>query len=424
MKRIPLGEVCRILNVKPHVLRYWEQAVPLFDPEKDRGGRRTYGEREIHLLFRMKHLIQHRKYTVEGAFKALLEESQGEKAEKKAKFQELRREILEIQECISSFGREIQKVLPYLQVPGQEHIRELLVSLPKEKKRVLLENLLDLSRDSLTFLEKMTRQIKEEKVLKVNLKASSNHTLMPSKVEEVFAKKEIALVTFLPENRVKIDLLPFIIEKIRTVEYTVGQMVPWFLFGSNQDIDLLLNYFSQNRFFGREPASLFFRKVPSIPYLWKEKLVVDPQGNIATYYPGAAGSLLLLQTEEYRQYWEHKKIRWLYVLPLNSYSLRFPQESIISESLENRNPVVGTVIQREKEWITTGIYCIATDFLKTVLLPFSQIEESKQSIIPTSTNADDVKGQTVETVLVKRCVSGVYRLWETVTKPTAYIQER
>jgi len=32
MKRMSLGEVCRLLDLRPHVIRYWEQMIPLFEP--------------------------------------------------------------------------------------------------------------------------------------------------------------------------------------------------------------------------------------------------------------------------------------------------------------------------------------------------------------------------------------------------------
>ena len=66
-KRFSIGEMARLLDVRPHVLRYWEEEIPLVAPRKDLSGRRVYTEREARLLLRLKHLLYEDRYTIEGA---------------------------------------------------------------------------------------------------------------------------------------------------------------------------------------------------------------------------------------------------------------------------------------------------------------------------------------------------------------------
>lgn len=61
-----IGEACRLLGVKPHVLRYWEQEIPLLSPRKDSSGKRVYGENDLHVLFRIRYLIYQERLTLEG----------------------------------------------------------------------------------------------------------------------------------------------------------------------------------------------------------------------------------------------------------------------------------------------------------------------------------------------------------------------
>ena len=69
MMKFSIGGVCRILGVKPHVVRYWEQEIGVLSPEKDIAGRRVFTSGDLQLLFRIKYLVHERKYTVEDGGK-------------------------------------------------------------------------------------------------------------------------------------------------------------------------------------------------------------------------------------------------------------------------------------------------------------------------------------------------------------------
>jgi DNA-binding transcriptional MerR regulator len=67
MASYSIGDVERLLRVKNYVIRYWEKEIPLIQPEKNNYGRRVYRERDLQLLFRLKHLLYERRFTIEGA---------------------------------------------------------------------------------------------------------------------------------------------------------------------------------------------------------------------------------------------------------------------------------------------------------------------------------------------------------------------
>jgi len=62
-----IREVCDLLDLKPHVLRYWESQFRFLNPAKNRSGNRVYQRREIELIMLVKHLLYTEKYTIEGA---------------------------------------------------------------------------------------------------------------------------------------------------------------------------------------------------------------------------------------------------------------------------------------------------------------------------------------------------------------------
>ncbi|MBN1649476.1 MAG: MerR family transcriptional regulator [Spirochaetales bacterium] len=59
--------MCRILEIKPHVLRYWEKEIPEVCPRKDKAGNRVYSDKNVELLLRVKHLLYKKRFTIEGA---------------------------------------------------------------------------------------------------------------------------------------------------------------------------------------------------------------------------------------------------------------------------------------------------------------------------------------------------------------------
>ena len=96
MRHFTIGEVCRALDVKPHIVRYWEQEIGILSQSKDLGGRRIYTLADLQLLFRIKFLVQERKFTVEGAAQVLLNEVDGESADAKAQVHAVRAELLRL----------------------------------------------------------------------------------------------------------------------------------------------------------------------------------------------------------------------------------------------------------------------------------------------------------------------------------------
>lgn len=62
-----IGEVCDLVGLKSHVLRYWESQFPELNPSKNRSGNRVYQRKEIRLILLVKDLLYRDKYTIEGA---------------------------------------------------------------------------------------------------------------------------------------------------------------------------------------------------------------------------------------------------------------------------------------------------------------------------------------------------------------------
>ncbi len=66
-----IGEVCRLADLQPYVLRYWETEFRALAPNKGGGGQRAYTQREIDIILRIRDLLYKEGFTIAGAKKKL-----------------------------------------------------------------------------------------------------------------------------------------------------------------------------------------------------------------------------------------------------------------------------------------------------------------------------------------------------------------
>src|SRR5215211_4072239 len=69
-----IGEVCELIKVQPHVLRYWETEFPMLAPQKNRAGQRVYRRKDVEMVLRIRDLLYEEKFTIAGAKKKLADE--------------------------------------------------------------------------------------------------------------------------------------------------------------------------------------------------------------------------------------------------------------------------------------------------------------------------------------------------------------
>ena len=68
-----IGEVSRLTDVKPYVLRYWESEFRWMSPQKSRSKQRLYRRRDIDIILLIKKLLYEQRYTIAGARQKLRE---------------------------------------------------------------------------------------------------------------------------------------------------------------------------------------------------------------------------------------------------------------------------------------------------------------------------------------------------------------
>ncbi len=69
-----IGEVCEIVGVQAHVLRYWETEFSALSPQKNKSGQRSYRRRDVETALRIKQLLYNEMFTIAGARKKMQSE--------------------------------------------------------------------------------------------------------------------------------------------------------------------------------------------------------------------------------------------------------------------------------------------------------------------------------------------------------------
>lgn len=92
-----IGEVSELCDVKPHVLRYWEQEFPQLKPVKRRGNRRYYQRQDVLMIRQIRSLLYDQGYTIGGARLQLTGQSPDEQSQVG---QLLRQMIVELEDVL------------------------------------------------------------------------------------------------------------------------------------------------------------------------------------------------------------------------------------------------------------------------------------------------------------------------------------
>ena len=97
-----ISEVSKIIDVKPHTIRFWQENFKKLKLHKSKGGTRRFEEEDINILLKIKKLLYEDKYTIEGA-NQILNKSFKEDSEQKLDFKislDIKKELEDILEIL------------------------------------------------------------------------------------------------------------------------------------------------------------------------------------------------------------------------------------------------------------------------------------------------------------------------------------
>jgi len=62
-----IGEVSKMFDVKPSLIRFWEKEFDIIKPKKNKKGNRLFTKKDVENLRIIYHLVKERGYTLQGA---------------------------------------------------------------------------------------------------------------------------------------------------------------------------------------------------------------------------------------------------------------------------------------------------------------------------------------------------------------------
>lgn len=101
-KYFTIGEAASLCEVKPHVLRYWEQEFEQLKPTKRRGNRRYYQHQDLLIVRHIRSLLHEQGFTVEGARQKM---AGGGSAEDVTKYKQLLQQMIAELESVLKIPR-------------------------------------------------------------------------------------------------------------------------------------------------------------------------------------------------------------------------------------------------------------------------------------------------------------------------------
>ena len=72
-----MGEICRIAQIEPYTLRYWEARHGLLKPARRASGHRRFTREDVERILSVKDMLHRGKLTAAGARRALIRRKKG-----------------------------------------------------------------------------------------------------------------------------------------------------------------------------------------------------------------------------------------------------------------------------------------------------------------------------------------------------------
>jgi DNA-binding transcriptional MerR regulator len=101
-----IGEVSKIVEVEPYVIRYWETEFKTVSPVRTKTAQRLYRRKDVQELLAIKNLLYAQRFTIDGAKKQLhktkcIGELEDKDNEKQKWLTRIKEELQQIKEIIS-----------------------------------------------------------------------------------------------------------------------------------------------------------------------------------------------------------------------------------------------------------------------------------------------------------------------------------
>jgi len=315
MREYSIGEVAEILGVKQHVLRYWEQEIPLVNPAKDNFGRRVYSGRDLQILLRVRYLVHEAGYTVRGASDRILNELTGAGAGHKARLQAVRDQLLPLLAEVNAAAADRTEFVPPKDWADQELLFQGLEKSTARERYAVVQALERIGRRNYEQLraylvndgvreDSSARSPDSDRSIPIRLRSEAPYASQQLIENELYRGGQ---VVFTPELRLsrfesfensgeEKRLLEQWSELLRAAEYEYGRPVYWLLPVHVSRRDSIERLFAARGNFGLAPGRVSFVTVQDIPLLTEDGFLIPAadKPTPACFFDAQTAGMLLL----------------------------------------------------------------------------------------------------------------------------------
>jgi len=411
MRAWSIGEVARLLGVKPHVLRYWESELPLLSPKKGLSGRREYSANEVRLLMRFRHLLYDRKFTIEGAKRRMWEELGAGDPDISARFARIRSDLIEALmtarrgSTVPHGGEPMahSDVRDRMEKIGQEHLFAFWEKRPESMRQRLLD---DLSSLNLATVQELRRIIAEQgsagvSTPKIELAPAPYVPLSESRAdtaareagEEEIRRGRTAFLTvaggqgsrlgfegpkgMFPVTPLrKLTLFALFAEKLLAARRWYGADIPWLIMTGTQNHQATEEYFESEKWFGlgRDTVHLFMQG--SLPSFSPEgRLLMAPDGGLFFNPKGHGGVIEALRQSGSLAAMREQRVEHLFYFQVDNPLVRVPDPVFLGFHCRARSRISAKVVEKAYPEEKLGI--IVTADGRPSVIEYSDLDEAR-----------------------------------------------
>jgi len=433
MEKYTIGQVCRLLQVKPHVLRYWEQEIPLLAPRKDISGKRLYSFSNIQKLLRVRYLLYEKRFTLEGARNRLWEELQTVPPDLTARIMHIRKILFDIWRNNQKNQSNIKMSLKKLYTDkGQKHLfagwKNRTEYYKDNVTQDLAEHIVHSGWQAGSLKPEQTHIQEKDKHNKNKVNGNRYNTSRTicvkrfkestnAKAQTILYKKTAFILPATELVYYNGDFLPMVLlsaapvtqktvlrlyaEKIMAVSLSTGVNPFIILPVTSKTRHAVMSFLKANNYFGFD-KNIWVPLTISMPPAEDDngKLALTPEGGL--YVPGSGdGGFITVLRDSLFQKETLKNIEWFYQLPQHNPIVDVPEQGLI-ESVENgKTDIAASVVQSENpvsstdnnhRYIPTGVYMYGREFLSALphILPARKIKLIQDVFTP-GEQTDDIK---------------------------------
>jgi UDP-N-acetylglucosamine/UDP-N-acetylgalactosamine diphosphorylase len=387
MKGYSIGQVARLLGVKPHILRYWEGELPLLAPRKGLSGRREYTASEVELLMRFQRLVRDRKFTVEGAKRRLWEELARAVPDSAVRISEIRGDLIDLLMTIrGKRGDEMSEasVLERFTSLGQGHLFADWGRRPAGLRKRLLDDLDTLEASALGDL---VRRLSEGPAVPPTITPAPYISLAQSDAdgeargigEQAIREGRTALLTvaggqgsrlgfdgpkgMFPITPVrKASLFQVTAEKILAAARTYGASSPWLIMTSPQNHQATREYFETQGFFGLPRDEVFFFTQGVLPSLDPSgRLLLAPEGGLLYNPNGHGGVVEALRASGLLEKLACRGVEEIFYFQVDNPLVTVPDPVFLGFHRRARSQVSSKVVRKAYPEEKLGVICLADE---------------------------------------------------------------